>query len=183
VQARLVDANGKDAPQGEVGEIAIRSPGNIIGYWDDPNATRDALRDGWLYSGDLARRDTDGYYWFEGRKKEIIVRGGSNISPQEVEEAIHDHPAVLEAGVVGMPDPFHGERVVAFVSLREGHVASEQELREHSRHRLADYQVPEKIVFLSDLPKGLTGKVQRRLLKTLPSTLDCQTAEILQRCA
>jgi long-chain acyl-CoA synthetase len=170
VEVRVVDAAGKDAPDGQVGEIAVRSPANCDGYWDDPVATSEALREGWLYSGDLAQRDADGYLWFEGRKKEIIVRDGFNISPQEVEEAIHGHPAVLEVGVIGLPDPVgaHGERILAFVALRDGLLAHEQELRDHARQRLADIKVPEKIVFLKSLPKGITGKIQRRALKELP---------------
>ena len=119
----------------------------------------------WMRTGDLCRRDSEGYYWFEGRRKEIIVRGGSNISPQEVEEAIYDHPAVLEVGVVGTPDGIYGERLIAFVSLRSGSVAQEQELKEHASRRLADHKVPESIVFLERLPTGPTGKIQRRALK------------------
>lgn len=170
VEVRVVDADGNDAPDGKVGEIVVRSPARCAGYWDDPVATRAALREGWLYSGDLARRDGDGYFWFEGRKKEIIVREGFNISPQEVEEAIHGHPAVLEVAVIGLPDPVaaRGERILAFVALREGLVAHEQELKDHARQRLADIKVPEKIVFLKSLPKGITGKIQRRALKEMP---------------
>jgi long-chain acyl-CoA synthetase len=120
-----------------------------------------------MYTGDLARRDAEGYLWFEGRKKEIIIRDGVNISPQEVEEAIYKHPAVLEVAVIGMPDPVgaHGESVLAFVALRDGHRLSEQELRDHTRRQLADIKVPERFVFRSGLPKGITGKVQRRALK------------------
>jgi long-chain acyl-CoA synthetase len=138
-----------------------------VGYWDDPHATAAAFDDGWLRTGDLVRRDADGYFWFEGRVKQIIVRGGSNISPQEVEEALYHHPAVLEAGVIGVPDPVHGEKVVAFVALREGLAAGEEELRDLVRSRIADYKAPERIVFLPVLPKGLTGKVQRRALQDL----------------
>jgi long-chain acyl-CoA synthetase len=170
VEVRVVDADGNETPDGKVGEIAVRSPANCAGYWDDPVATRAALREGWLYSGDLARRDGDGYFWFEGRKKEIIVREGFNISPQEVEEAIHSHPTVLEVAVIGLPDPVTalGERILAFVVLREGLMAHEHELRDHARQRLADIKVPEKIVFLKSLPKGITGKIQRRALKEKP---------------
>jgi long-chain acyl-CoA synthetase len=172
LEVRVVDSDGNDAPDGQIGEIAVRSPANFAGYWDDPRATREALRDGWLHSGDLARRDADGYLWFEGRKKEIIVRDGINISPQEVEEAIYNHPAVLEVGVIGMPDPLpaRGERIVAFVSLRDGMAANEGELREHADQHLADFKVPDKIIFVNSLPKGVTGKIQRRALKEIPST-------------
>jgi long-chain acyl-CoA synthetase len=122
-----------------------------------------------MYTGDWARRDGDGYLWFEGRKKEIIIRDGVNISPQEVEEAIYKYPAVLEVAVIGTPDPIgaHGERVLAFVTLRDGLAVDERELRDHTRRLLADFKVPERFVFQTNLPKGITGKVQRRALKEM----------------
>ena len=167
VDTRVVTLAGKVAEADEVGELQVQSPANCVGYWDDPKATAATFDHGWLCTGDLVRRDADGYFWFEGRAKQIIIRGGSNISPQEVEEALYHHPAVLEAGVIGMADGVHGEKVVAFVALREGKTASEQELRDLVRSRIADYKTPERIVFLPVLPKGLTGKVQRRELKDL----------------
>jgi long-chain acyl-CoA synthetase len=169
VEAKVVDQNGKELPGGRTGELIVKTPVNLVRYWDNPGATRATLRDGWLFTGDLVRRDSDGYFWFEGRKKQIIVRDGFNISPQEVEEALYTHPAVLEAGVIGMPDPVkaRGEQVVAFVALRDGFVAGEDELREHARRRLADLKVPEKILFLEKLPKGISGKIQREALKEL----------------
>jgi long-chain acyl-CoA synthetase len=167
IDTRVTDLAGKPVPDGQVGELQVQSPASCVGYWDDPQATAAAFQDGWLCTGDLVRRDADGFFWFEGRVKQIIIRGGSNISPQEVEEALYHHPAVLEAGVIGMPDPVHGERVIAFVALRDGSTASEQELRDLVRGRIADYKVPERIFFLPALPKGLTGKVQRRALKEL----------------
>ena len=167
VQVRIVDLNDHDVPDSETGEIAVRSPGNCIGYWNDPNATEALLRNGWLHTGDLASCDGDGYYWFKGRKKEIIIRGGSNISPQEVEEALYQHPAVMEVGVIGTPDPILGQRVIAFVSVRPTDAPSEKELIEFARQRLADYKTPERILFIPQLPKGLTGKVQRRALKEM----------------
>jgi long-chain acyl-CoA synthetase len=167
VEVKVVDSKGEEMPDGQTGELIVKTPGNLVRYWEDPIATREALRDGWLVTGDLVRRDSDGYFWFEGRKKQIIVRDGFNISPQEVEEAIYSHSAVLEVGVIGMPDSVEarGERVVAFVALRDGCVTSEEELREHARRRLADLKVPEKIVFLKKLPKGISGKIQRSALK------------------
>jgi long-chain acyl-CoA synthetase len=167
VEVRLVDVEGVPVPEGALGEIAVRSPANFIEYWRDPEATSRTLVDGWLLTGDLGRFDGDGYLWFQGRRKELIIRGGSNISPQEVEEALSQHPAVMEAGVVGAPDSVYGERVMGFVVLGEGLCVTENELREFTRQLLADYKVPEQIVFLSALPKGLTGKVQRRALKEL----------------
>jgi long-chain acyl-CoA synthetase len=165
VELRLVDPTDRDVADGEAGEVIVRSTGNCAGYWDDPTATAEALRGGWLHTGDLASRDADGYLWFRGRVKQIIVRAGSNISPQEVEEALYQHPAVLEAGVVGKPDEVYGERVVAFVALRPGTSATGAELQAFARERLADYKMPEQILFLPELPKGLTGKVDRRALK------------------
>jgi len=167
VEARVLGLTGRELGEGEIGEMAVRSDGNFIGYWNCPDETAATLADGWLLTGDLVRRDSDGYYWFEGRKKQIIVRGGANISPQEVEEALYQHPAVLEAGVIGLPDATYGERVVAFVTLRPGQSAGERELREFACKRLSDHKVPEQIEFLETLPKGPTGKVQRRILKEM----------------
>jgi long-chain acyl-CoA synthetase len=166
-ELRIVDSAGLDVGENEIGEVVVRSAANCIGYWSDPAATEAAIVDGWLNTGDLATRDTDGYYWFKGRKKQIIVRAGSNISPQEVEEALYLHPAVLEAGVVGAPDILYGEQVVAFVVTRIGHTVDEETLRQFARQRLADYKVPERIVFLNQLPTSPTGKVQRRALKEI----------------
>jgi long-chain acyl-CoA synthetase len=167
IEIRLRDDEGNAVPDGAIGEITVRSPANFVGYWNDPDSTARTIADGWLRTGDRARFDQDGYLWFEGRTKEIIIRGGSNIAPREVEEALYQHASVLEAGVVGIPDGILGERVVAFVALREGCSVAETELRAFSNQQLADYKVPESIFFLPQLPKGLTGKVQRRALKEL----------------
>jgi long-chain acyl-CoA synthetase len=167
IETRVADMEGNVLADDQVGELQVQSPGNCVGYWANQEATDATFVDGWLRTGDLVRRDTDGFYWFEGRIKQIIIRDGSNISPQEVEEPLYHHPAVLEAGVVGMPDPVHAEKVIAFVALRDGLTASEAELRDFVRSRIADYKVPERIFFLPSLPKGLTGKVQRRDLKDI----------------
>lgn len=167
VEVRLVDRHGHDVHTGETGEILVRSPANCIGYWDDPDATARLFEDSWLHTGDLASSDEDGFYWFKGRLKQLIIRGGSNISPQEVEEALHQHPVVLEAGVVGVPHPVYGEVPVAGVALRAGQSVNEDQLRVHARKLLADYKVPERVFFLSELPKGLTGKVDRRGLRDI----------------
>ena len=144
------------------GEMWVRGRGIAIGYWRDT-----PFEDGWLKTGDLVEVDADGFVWFRGRKKEIIVRGGSNISPQEVEETLYRHPAVAEAGVIGEPDDYWGEVVLAYVALREGHAATAEELVVFSRQHLAEYKCPERVLFLAGLPKGITGKVQRRALKEL----------------
>jgi long-chain acyl-CoA synthetase len=165
MELRLVDEMGKDVSEGEVGEILVRSKAVMRGYWEDAEATAAALQDGWFHTGDLGRRDTAGYYWFVGRRKEIIVRGGSNISPLEVEAVLARHPAVQEVGVVGVPHPALGEMVAAFVVLKSGADSSEQDLRRFAAERIAEYKVPERMTFLADLPRGLTGKVQRRTLR------------------
>jgi long-chain acyl-CoA synthetase len=167
VEVRLVDMEGKDVPDGQSGEIIVRSPSCFIGYWENPTATSETLRDGWLYTGDLGHRDADGYIWFEARKKAIIVRGGFNISPQEVEEGLYSHPDVMEAVVVGQPVPVYGERVVAFVTLRDNATVTEHELKEHLAKRLADIKVPERVHLVSSLPKTAGGKINRRQLKDL----------------
>jgi len=167
IETRVITLDGKLAADGEPGELQVQSPANCVGYWANPEATAETFQDGWLRTGDLVHRDSDGYFWFDGRAKQIIIRCGSNISPQEVEEALYHHPAVLEAGVIGMPDAALGERVVAFVALREGLSATEEELRDLVRGRIADYKTPERVFFLDVLPKGLTGKVQRRALKDM----------------
>lgn len=167
VDTRVVGLDGELVSDDQVGELQVRSPANCVGYWNDPRATAEGFDGRWLRTGDLVRRDSDGFFWFEGGVKEIIIRGGCNISPQEVEAALYQHPAVLEAGVIGAPDPVYGEKVIAFVALRDGFAVCEQELREFLRSRIADYKVPEQIGFLPVLPKGITGKLQRRALKDL----------------
>ena len=165
VRVRVCDVAGRDVTRGEIGEICVQAPGLFVGYWNNPEATQQSRRDGWFLTGDLAHEDADGFYWFDGRKKEIIVRGGSNISPQEVEDAIYQHPAVAEVAVVGMPDQQWGEVVAAGVALRPGQVVSELDLIEFVRGRLSLYKCPERILFMASLPKGPTGKVLRRAVK------------------
>jgi long-chain acyl-CoA synthetase len=167
IDVRLVDAEGRDVALGETGEILVRGSSLCAGYWNDPEATRAAMGSGWLHTGDLGARDGDGFIWFKGRKKQIIIRCGSNISPQEVEDALCRHPAVLDAGVIGVPDPVTIERVAAFIVLREGHSASTDELCAFARQHIADYKAPEEIHFLKELPKNPVGKVQRRAPKEM----------------
>jgi long-chain acyl-CoA synthetase len=165
VEVRVVDPFGNPVDAGTPGELLVRSAAVCTGYWNDPEGTAASLTDGWFHTGDLVSRDADGYYWFRGRLKEIIIRGGSNISPQEVEEALYAHPDILEAGVIGVPHDVWGEIVVAAVALRQGATTSETEIKEFARRTLADYKVPERIHFLEVLPKGPTGKVHRKALK------------------
>ena len=162
MSVRLVNEDGTDVPEGETGEILVKSDGLTVGYWEDPEATAGALRDGWFHTGDLGRRDEAGYYWFVGRRKEIIVRGGSNISPLEVEAVLSQHPAVHEVGVVGTPHPSLGEIVAAFVVLKDGAAATEKDLRQFAAGRIADYKIPERVTLLADLPRGSLEKSSAR---------------------
>lgn len=165
IQLRLADSRGGDVEPGQVGEIYARGPHLMKGYWQDADATSAAFDNGWFRTGDLGRQDADGYYWFAGRKKEIIVRGGSNISPQEVEAVLQEHPSVAEVAVVGRPHPIWGEAVVAHVVLQPGRRLEQAELIAFARARLAEYKLPETVIFRSDLPKGPTGKLARRTLR------------------
>ena len=165
VRIRLEDPDGNEVPDGEVGEIVVQSGAVTLGYWNDPENTQAALRGGWMHSGDLARRDADGYLWFAGRAKDIIIRGGSNISPGEVEDVLYAHPAVYEVGVVGVPCSELGQRVRAYVALRPGAAATDQELIDWAAKSIAAYKVPESVKFLAALPIGPTGKVVRRALR------------------
>ena len=165
VRIRLQDANGNEVPPGEVGEIVAYSGAVTLGYWNDPENTAAALKNGGMHTGDLGRLDADGYLWFAGRVKDIIIRGGSNISPGEVEDVLYTHPAVYEAGVVGVPCNELGQRVRAYVALRPGAAATDQELIDWAAKSIAAYKVPESVKFLAALPIGPTGKVVRRALR------------------
>jgi long-chain acyl-CoA synthetase len=161
------DDAGAEAPPGTVGRVWIRTRSRMIGYWEDPAASAAIVRDGWLDSGDLARADEDGYLWFFGRKKQIIVHDGSNISPQEVEEALSEHPRVALAGVVGVDDALHGESVRAYVTLAgDGPPPSGADLMAFARARVG-YKAPEEVVVLDEMPLNPTGKVDRAGLKRL----------------
>jgi long-chain acyl-CoA synthetase len=161
------DDDGVEVTNGDVGRVWIRTPGQTIGYWQNPDATAEIMRDGWLDSGDLAHADDDGYLWFFGRKKQIIVHDGSNISPMEVEGALAEHPAVDLVGVVGIHDEVHGENVRAYVTVKHGvPVPASQELIEFARGRVG-YKAPEEIVVLDEMPLNPTGKLDRVALKRL----------------
>lgn len=168
-QLRIVDNQDRDVPAGQMGELLVQSPAMMVGYWNDPAATAQTLRDGWLHTGDLARCDEEGYYWFVSRKKEIIIRGGSNISPLEVEEVLDGHPAVHLSCVVGLPDKHYGQVVAAYVALRDDVAPrpTAEELRQFVAERIAAYKVPERITILTDMPLNATGKVDRKKLHTL----------------
>ena len=164
--ARIVDPeNGtEDLPVGEVGELIIRGPSVMQGYWKMPTETANALRDGWLYTGDIARMDEDGYFFIEDRKKDMIIAGGFNIYPREVEEVLSTHPAVLEVAVAGIADPKRGETVKAWIVKQEGDPTSEAQIIEWSKGHLAKYKYPRLIEFREELPRTTVGKVLKREL-------------------
>jgi long-chain acyl-CoA synthetase len=165
VELRLVDDNGTDVPAGEVGEIAIRGENLMKGYWQRPEDTAKAIPDGWFRTGDLARRDEDGYYFIVDRKKEMIIRGGYNVYPREIEEALYEHPAVAEVACVGIKHPDLGEEVAAAVALKPGATADVDELREFAKARVAAYKYPRHVWLVDALPKGPTGKILRRAVE------------------
>jgi long-chain acyl-CoA synthetase len=162
VQMRVMDDADNEMPQGEVGEIVIRGPNVMKGYWHRPEATAEALRDGWFHTGDLARVDEEGYFYIVDRKKDLVIRGGYNVYPREIEEVLYEHPAVAEAAVIGLPHPSLGEEVGAVVALKPGAAATAEELREHVKSQVAAYKYPRHVWIVDALPKGPTGKILKR---------------------
>jgi long-chain acyl-CoA synthetase len=163
VEMKVVDDEGEDVAQGEVGEIAIRGHNVMKGYWNKPDATRDVLSaDGWFRTGDMARVDEEGYFFIVDRKKDLIIRGGYNVYPREIEEVLYEHPAVREVAVVAVPHESLGEEVGAAVALKEDAAATPEELRDFVKERVAAYKYPRQIWIVDDLPKGPTGKILKR---------------------
>jgi long-chain acyl-CoA synthetase len=165
VEARLVDDEDRDVSPGTPGEIICRGENITIGYWRNPTATAEALRNGWFHTGDIATIGEDGYYRIVDRKKDMINSGGCKIWPREVEEVLYKHPAVREAAVVAMPDAYWGERPIAYIALKEGQTATQEELIAYCKEHLATYKAPCLIKFRDELPKLPTGKVLRRILR------------------
>ncbi len=164
-ECRIVNPEtGEEVKQGEVGELQVRGPQVMKGYWNRAEETEKVLRDGWLSTGDMAFMDEEGYFAIMDRKKDVIIAGGFNIYPRDVEEVLYEHPAIQEAAVVGVPDPYRGETVKAFIVLKEGAQATEEELDAYCRERLAAYKVPRLYEFRSELPKTTVGKILRRVL-------------------
>lgn len=166
VDARVAGEDGRSLPPGEIGELWLRGPMAFSGYHENPEATREALDGaGWLHTGDLARADDDGFFFIAGRKKDMFISGGENVYPVEVERALHEHPAVAQCAVVGVPHPDWGEVGKAVVVLTAGAAATEAELVEHCRARLARYKVPRTVVFVDELPLSAAGKILKRSLR------------------
>jgi len=168
-EAKIVDleTGTREVPLGQEGELCIRGPQVMKGYWNRPDETAIALRDGWLYTGDVARMDEDGYFYIVQRKKDMIIVSGFNVYPNEVEDVLFTHPAVLEAAVIGIPDQYRGESVKAFVVLKPGAAATVEELSEFCKANLAKYKLPSVIEIVPGLPKSAVGKVLRRELRDM----------------
>jgi long-chain acyl-CoA synthetase len=161
----VVDEEDRELPAGEAGEIVLRGENIFKGYFKNEEATARAFRGGWFHTGDVGYRDSEGFFYIVDRKSDMIIRGGENIYPREIDELLYKHPAVAEAAAIGVPDKLYGEEVAAFVVLKEGKTASADEIIEHCREHLADYKCPKTVRVVESLPKGPTGKVLKRELQ------------------
>jgi len=170
VEMRVVNENDEPVAQGEVGEIVIRGHNIMKGYWQRPDATEEAMRGGWFHSGDMARVDEEGFFYIVDRKKDLIIRGGYNVYPREVEEVLYEHPKIREAAVVGVPHDQWGEEIGAAVVLHDGEELSPEEISAYVKDRIAAYKYPRLVWFLDELPKGPTGKILKREIET-PATV------------
>ena len=162
-----MDDAGRDLPDGTAGELLLAGPHMCAGYWRRPEATAEAMGDGWFHTGDVARRDEEGYYYIVDRKKDMIITGGENVYPTEVEAVLYEHPAVHEAAVVGLFHPVWGGGVTAVVSLKTAASATPEELRAHTQRNLARYKVPKEFIVVPDIPKSPAGKILRAEAKRL----------------
>ncbi len=166
VEIRIVDADGRTVPRGEQGELLVRGYSVMRGYWDDAEQTCEAIDEaGWMHTGDLARMDDEGYIAITGRVKDMIIRGGENIYPREIEEFLHHRPEIADVQVFGVPDPRYGEAVCAWIVLREGADLSEEEVREYCRGRIAHFKIPQYVRFVREFPLTVTGKVQKFVMR------------------
>ncbi|MCM3766059.1 class I adenylate-forming enzyme family protein [Neobacillus niacini] len=162
---KIVDETGEELPSGEVGEIAVKSSQAMVGYWQEPELTQETIKDGWVHTRDMGYLDQNGYLFLVDRKSDMIISGGFNVYPREVEEVLYQHPAVMEAAVVGVPDEKWVETVKAYVVLKSGQTATEEEIIQFCKDRLASYKKPSSIEFIDTLPKSAVGKVVRRFLR------------------
>ena len=163
-EMKVVDDDDNEVPQGELGEIVLRGENILKGYFKNPDATEKAFRGGWFHTGDVGYQDKDGFFFIVDRKSDMIIRGGENIYPREIDEVLYQHPAVAAAATIGVPDQLYGEEVAAFVVLKDGNKTTEAELIEYCKRELADYKCPKSIRFVADIPKGPTGKLLKREL-------------------
>ena len=166
-EMKVLDENDNAVPNGELGEIVLRGPNIFKGYFKNPEATAKAFANGWFHTGDIGYRDADGFFYIADRKSDMIIRGGENIYPREIDDLLYTHPAVAAAAVIGVPDKLYGEEVAAFIVLKEGKTATEAEIIEFCKHHLADYKCPKTVRIVPDIPKGPTGKLLKRELAKL----------------
>lgn len=166
IEVRIIDEEGKEVPRGEVGEIVARGPRVMAGYWKDDEKTAKAFtKDGWLHTKDTGYMDDEGYIYLAGRADDMIIRGGENISPEEVENALYSHPKIEEAAVIGVPDPEWGQEIMAVVVLKKGQKATAEEITESTRKKLSSFKKPTYVVFVDELPRNPMGKVLKRVLR------------------
>ena len=163
-EIKLLDREGHEVLVGEVGELIIRGPMLMKGYHNDQEATRERIKDGWLYTGDLCRKDEDGFYYHMGRKDDMIIVGGLNVYPAEVEQVLRGHPALKEVGVVGVPDRDRGQIIKAAIVVKPGSQITRKEIISYCREKLASFKVPKVVEFRDELPKSRTGKIAKKLL-------------------
>jgi long-chain acyl-CoA synthetase len=164
---KIFDENDAELPPGQTGEIVIKGPCVMKGYWNKPVETAEVLRNGWLHTGDIGYADEDGYLYITDRKKDLIIRGGENIYPKEIENILHEHPQVMEAGVIGIPDPVYGESIKAFIVLKTAGAASKEDLFNFCKENLPTYKRPKSIQLMDSLPKSALGKILRRELRNI----------------
>lgn len=162
---KVVDDQGEELPAGQQGEILISGPMLMKGYWRNPEETAKVLKGGWLHTGDVGYKDEEGYYFITERKKDLIIKGGENIAPREVEEVLFSHPKIIEASVIGIPDEVYGENIKAFVVLQPGQTATPEEIIEFCQTKLKRFKSPKEVEFMNELPKSLVGKVLRKELR------------------
>ncbi len=163
--AAILDENDNKVKPGKVGEICLAGPQIVPGYWEKPDETAHAFRDGWFHTGDVGVMDEEGWFYVVDRKKDMINASGFKVWPREVEDVLYTHPAVREAAVIGVPDEYRGETVMAFVSLKPGESVTAEELEQHCKSQMAAYKYPRRIEFMDELPKTVTGKILRRELR------------------
>ncbi len=166
-EMKVVDDEDKEVADGQLGEIVLRGENILKGYYKNEEATATAFRTGWFHTGDVGYRDADGFFYIVDRKSDMIIRGGENIYPREIDEVLYEHPAVAAAAAIGVPDQLYGEEVAAFIVLKEGREATEEEISSFCRGRLAEYKCPKSIRFVDEIPKGPTGKLLKRQLASL----------------
>jgi long-chain acyl-CoA synthetase len=163
-EMKVFDERDREVADGELGEIVLRGENILKGYYKNEEATAQAFRNGWFHTGDIGYKDADGFFFIVDRKTDMIIRGGENIYPREIDEVLYKHPSVAAAATIGVPDPLYGEEVAAFIVLKEDARADEEEIIAFCREHLADYKCPKSVRFIKDIPKGPTGKLLKREL-------------------